>query len=121
MDSFVLFRPKDIVSGDFYWFKDLGDVAIIAAVDCTGHGVPGGFMSMIGNTMLNKVIAELETPKPSDILFNLREGVIKALKQGGGEEESKDGMDMALCMFYKNEMKMEFAGAFNPLYLVRKR
>ncbi len=116
-DTFVLFRPKDIVSGDFYWFKEIEDKAIIAAVDCTGHGVPGGFMSMIGNTMLNKVVNELDLPKPSDILFNLRDGVIKSLNQGG--EESKDGMDMSLCVFHKEKLKVEYAGAFNSLYLVR--
>ncbi len=120
-DAFVFYRPKDIVSGDFYWYGEVEDKQIIAAVDCTGHGVPGAFMSMIGNTILNQIVLRSKITKPSEILFNLRQEVIKALAQSHIEDDSgdtrKDGMDIALCTIEKN--KVEFAGAFNPMILVR--
>ncbi len=117
--TFVLFMPKDIVSGDFYWMHDDGDSLFIAAVDCTGHGVPGAFMSIIGNDSLNKIVREYGITKPSAILDQLNKEVVRALIQRD-EEAISDGMDLSLIVYNKLSGKMEFAGAFNPLYLVRE-
>lgn len=117
-ESFILLKPKDIVSGDFYWFTHRNNVTLVAAVDCTGHGVPGGFMSMIGNTFLNEIVGEKGIMQPDQILNELREKVIHALRQKGDLLESKDGMDIALCAINGN--KLLFSGANNPLWLVRK-
>jgi serine phosphatase RsbU (regulator of sigma subunit) len=115
---FIYYEAKDIVSGDFYWFGKQGNCSIVAAVDCTGHGIPGAFMSMIGNTLLNRLVGENKFTRPAQILFELRKGVIKALGQSG-KLEQKDGMDIALCSIDPHAMKLEFAGAHNPLYIVR--
>lgn len=117
-DTFVLFMPKDIVSGDFYWMYDRGDIQYLAVCDCTGHGVPGAFMSIIGHNSLNKVVREYGIKKPADILDQLNTEVLKALKQRN-EEIINDGMDMALIAFDKKNFILEFAGAYNPLYVVR--
>ena len=117
--SMVLFRPKDIVSGDFYWFSEKADKIIIAAADCTGHGVPGALMSMIGSSLLNEIVNEKGISKPSDILFALKHGVIKALNKHPSADQTKDGMDIALCTIPKKGNVIEFAGANNPLWLVR--
>ncbi len=117
-DSFVFYQPKDIVSGDFYWFSHVNDKIIIAAADCTGHGVPGAFMSMIGNTLLNQIVNEKQITKPSEILRLLHLEIIKSLHQGKDGILSRDGMDIALCSIdYKNN-QLEYAGALNPLYMV---
>lgn len=113
-DAFVLFRPKDVVSGDFYWFAEKNGKRLIAAVDCTGHGVPGAFMSMIGNTFLNEVVDHQGITSPDLVLNELREMTVKSLKQTGGE--SKDGMDLALLCFDDAAGTVEFAGANNPLW-----
>jgi ligand-binding sensor domain-containing protein/serine phosphatase RsbU (regulator of sigma subunit) len=117
-DTFVLFLPKDIVSGDFYWMYDNGDTQFIAACDCTGHGVPGAFMSIIGHNSLNKVVRELGILKPGPILNQLNIEVVKALTQRN-EEIINDGMDMTLIAFNRKKFQLEFAGAYNPLYVVR--
>ncbi|MFI5148753.1 MAG: two-component regulator propeller domain-containing protein [Bacteroidia bacterium] len=119
-DSFILFKPRDIVSGDFYWFSEKNGIAIVTAADCTGHGVPGAFMSMIGNTLLNQIVNEKGVTKPDEILMQLRENIMKSLKQTGAEGENKDGMDIALCSFDLNTHELLFAGANNPLYVVSK-
>jgi len=119
-NAFVYYQPRDIVSGDFYWFAEKGNKKIIAAVDCTGHGVPGAFMSMIGNAMLNEIVLEKGIIKASEILNHLREHIIKSLKQTGADGEQKDGMDISLCVFDKDENKLEFAGANNPLWIVTR-
>jgi serine phosphatase RsbU (regulator of sigma subunit) len=118
-ETFVLFMPKDIVSGDFYWMYDNGDWQFIAVVDCTGHGVPGAFMSIIGHNSLNKVVREYGLTRPSAIVDQLNIEVMKALLQRH-EKAITDGMDLALIAFNKKNFTLEFAGAFNPLYLVRK-
>jgi len=118
-DAFVLFQPRDLVSGDFYWFTEKNDRRLIAAVDCTGHGVPGSLMSMIGITFLNEIVNEKEITQPDIILSELRHRVIKSLKQTGSEGEANDGMDMALISFDDNNNIVEFAGANNPLWLFR--
>lgn len=121
-DSFILFKPRDVVSGDFYWFgtveKNKETYHIIAAADCTGHGVPGAFMSMIGNTILNEIVITKEIINPSDILSQLHTGVRKALKQN--QNTSRDGMDICLCCINMRTLQVTYAGAFNPLWILRK-
>lgn len=121
-DFFVLFRPKDIVSGDFYWMAEQDDRVYLAAIDCTGHGVPGAFMSMIGSSILNKIVKEQGEQETDKILDLLDVGIRKALKQ----EQSKndDGMDLVMCCFHKNTEghinKVSFTGAKNPLFYYKK-
>jgi ligand-binding sensor domain-containing protein/serine phosphatase RsbU (regulator of sigma subunit) len=117
-EAFVLFLPKDIVSGDFYWMYDDGDTKFLAAVDCTGHGVPGAFMSIIGHNSLNKAVREYGLTRPSAILDQLNIEVIKSILQSQ-EKGINDGMDLALIAFDRKKFTLEFAGAYNPLYLVR--
>jgi ligand-binding sensor domain-containing protein/serine phosphatase RsbU (regulator of sigma subunit) len=123
-DSFIFYKPKDIVSGDFYWFKEeegqdgkKGRV-FLAVADCTGHGVPGAFMCMIGSSLLNQIIQENPGIKPAGVLHLLDKGVQYSLKQN--ETDTKDGMDIALCVFDPEKQTMEFSGAMRPMYLVRK-
>jgi ligand-binding sensor domain-containing protein/serine phosphatase RsbU (regulator of sigma subunit) len=119
-DTFILFKPKDIVSGDFYWLDMIGDLEFLAAVDCTGHGVPGAFMSIIGYNSLNKIVKEHKIYKPSDILDRLNYEVTMTLKRTDSEGGAiQDGMDMSLICYNKKTGLLQFAGAFNPLWLVR--
>ncbi len=121
-NSFILFQPRNIVSGDFYWFTHKNGKSIIAAVDCTGHGVPGAFMSMIGNTLLNQIVNEKGVTEPALILNYLNEEVNRSLKQTQQDSQSRDGMDIAICSFYQKnstETLLEYAGANRPLYLIR--
>jgi serine phosphatase RsbU (regulator of sigma subunit) len=123
-DNFIVFEPKDIVSGDFYWFKEVNlpqkNYKVFAAVDCTGHGVPGGFMSMLGISFLNEIVTEFKDELVgSQILNRLREEVKKQLRQTSNNTEVKDGMDMALCAINYDEMKLQFSGANNGLYIIR--
>jgi ligand-binding sensor domain-containing protein/serine phosphatase RsbU (regulator of sigma subunit) len=117
--SFILYKPKDIVSGDFYWFGIKNNKKIIAAVDCTGHGVPGAFMSMIGHNLLNQIINENGITSPSEILNQLNFGVQQALKQHENSE-TRDGMDVCLCVFDDATQKLNYAGAYRPLYIINK-
>jgi len=117
-NHFIMFRPRDIVSGDFYWAFHNDNYVYVAAVDCTGHGVPGAFMSILGITFLNE-IAVLANETPAEILNELRERVKQALHQTGKDNEAQDGMDIALCRIDKKEKRLLFAGAHNPLYVVR--
>ncbi len=118
-EHFVLLKPKDIVSGDFYWVKKINNFLIIAAVDCTGHGVPGAFMSMLGTSFLNETVSKAKFDKANEILERLRKMVKVSLKQTGKDIEQKDGMDMALCILDLDNKEMQYAGAYNPLYLIR--
>lgn len=122
MDSYFMFyKPKDIVSGDFYWvYQTESNKLIVAIVDCTGHGVPGAFMSMIGNSLLNKIIIENKVNDAATILNKLRSGVIKALSQSDKDSQQRDGMDIALMVLDKSNNTIEFAGANNPLWIVTK-
>lgn len=116
--SFVMYKPKDVVSGDFYWFKEAGVKHIFAAIDCTGHGVPGAFMSLVGYNVLNQVTKVFTTP--SSILNNLNRLSAEALRFSlDGNIESRDGMDLALCTFDKETLTLEYAGAFNPVWIFR--
>ncbi len=119
-EHFILFKPRDIVSGDFYWASKVDNKIIFTAADCTGHGVPGAFMSMLGISFLNQIVNEKKITKPNEILDNLRNHIIKALKQNSGEEDSsKDGMDISLTVIDLDTKKVQFAGAFNPIYIVK--
>lgn len=119
-DSFVLYKPKDIVSGDFYWFEELNGKALFAAVDCTGHGVPGAFMSIVGYNLLKQIVSKHQNTQPSFVLDELSKGVSETLHQRNFEEStSKDGMDITFCSFDQKNYELEFAAAFNPLFLVR--
>ncbi len=114
---FVIYKPKDIVSGDFYWIGEIANHKLLAVVDCTGHGVPGAFMSMLGNSLLNQIVNSNHITSPASILTNLHEGISKVLKQE--ETENKDGMDVCLCSFEtteNNQTKVTFAGAKRPVY-----
>jgi ligand-binding sensor domain-containing protein/serine phosphatase RsbU (regulator of sigma subunit) len=120
-DAFVLYLPKDIVSGDFYWFAKRNKKRFIASVDCTGHGVPGAFMSIVGNTLLNEIVTEKNITSPAEILNELHVGVKTALKQSGdSENERRDGMDIALCSLNEEGTMLEYAGANRPLWMFRK-
>lgn len=114
--SFILYMTKDIVSGDFYWFTHFKDFSIIAAVDCTGHGVPGAFMSLIGYNILNKIVNEQKITDPKDILFELNNGILEVLHKNASE--SKDGMDTAICKINHKQHTIEYSGAMRPLWTI---
>jgi serine phosphatase RsbU (regulator of sigma subunit) len=117
-NSFVLFKPKDIVSGDFYWIEKKGDEILFAVVDCTGHGVPGAFLSLIGYNSLNQIVNELNILRPSEILKELNKSVYKTLQNNLSDEHIQDGMDMSICSLNVKTNLLQFAGAYNPLYIV---
>ena len=119
LEHFVLYKPLAIVSGDFYWVNSKDHMHVIIAADCTGHGVPGAFMSMLGVTLLNEIVNEKNIFMPDQILNRLREEVIKSLRQVADEEYVKDGMDEAVFTIYFSSNTLYYAGANNPLYLVR--
>lgn len=114
-EYFVFYKPRDIISGDFYWFSKREDLIFIAAADCTGHGVPGALMSMLGNSFLNEIVNEYHIYNPAEILDLLRLKVIKTLRQR--ETNTKDGMDIAICVINTALREINYAGAFNPVYI----
>ncbi|MBN2663029.1 MAG: SpoIIE family protein phosphatase [Bacteroidales bacterium] len=118
-DFFILFKPRDIVSGDFYWAEEINGKIIHAVADCTGHGVPGAMVSMLGIALLNKITTLEKNICASDILNKLRFELKKSLKQSGQNDENKDGMDIALVVIDTNSMELQFSGAYNSLYLIR--
>ncbi len=120
-NSFILYMPKDIVSGDFYWITEIQDKIFIAAVDCTGHGVPGAFMSIIGYDLLRNITKERKIHKPSEILDYLNKALIELLTKNQMEDDTtvKDGMDISMCVLHKSKGILEYSGAYNPLYIVR--
>lgn len=118
-DHFLLFLPRDVVSGDFYWMVQIGDKKVCAIADCTGHGVPGGFMSMLGTTFLHQIVRSKQTLQTDVILNELRDSVIKSLHQTDKIGSNKDGMDIALYILDETRMELEFSGANNPLIIVR--
>jgi len=120
-EFFVLHKPRDIVSGDFYYCARKEEFIVVAAGDCTGHGVPGALMSIMGVSFLNEILSTRGPIKSSRILNLLRERVMRALHQRGHELENKDAMDMALCVFNPQTNELQYSGANNPLYHVRKR
>ena len=118
-EYFIFFRPRDVVSGDFYWAKKVRNQIIFAVADCTGHGVPGAFMSMLEISFLNEVTRKKETTSPAKALELLRKYTKTALKQIGDKNENKDGMDIALCIIDLKTNVMEYAGAYNSAYIIR--
>ena len=115
-DYFILFRPRDIVSGDFYWGAKKDNMIIIVAADCTGHGVPGAFMSMLGTAFLNEIISDSGKLTSNIILDRLRNKIIEALRQKGERNEARDGMDIALCIINYENNTLQYSGAYNSLY-----
>lgn len=119
-NHFVFYRPKDIVSGDFYWFSRKEDKIFIAAIDCTGHGVPGAFMSLIGYTNLNKIVDEFGVNEPDIILASLDQYVTAALQKNNINSDFKEGMDIALCFLDTRNQILTYSGAYRPLYVYRQ-
>lgn len=117
--SFILYKPKDVVSGDFPWFLKVGDILYIAAVDCTGHGVPGALLSLIGYFLLNDIVRSQNIEDPGMILDLLDEGVTQTLRQDESDSRTKDGMDIALCRIDTKNKAVQFAGAHRPLYIMK--
>jgi serine phosphatase RsbU (regulator of sigma subunit) len=118
-DAFILYLPKDVVSGDFYWFSKKEKLKILVAADCTGHGVPGAFMTVMGNSLLNQIVNEDLITNPADILLELDRQVINTKK--AGKEQVNDGMDMAIVTYNEENHKLQFSGAKNPIYYVRNQ
>jgi len=118
-DNFIFFKPRDIVSGDFYWTEIVDNKIIVVVADCTGHGVPGALMSMLSMTLLNEIIFYEKTVEPAEILEELRQQVKKLLKQTGKSGENQDGLDVSICVFENQNSEMTYAGANNPIYLIR--
>jgi serine phosphatase RsbU (regulator of sigma subunit) len=118
-EHFIFFKPRDIVSGDFYWISQKDHKIILTAADCTGHGVPGSLMSMLGITMLHEIVNEKDIMHSDEILNQLRLSIARTLKQEGKPGEQKDGIDMALVIYDLKEQVLEFSGANNPLYIIR--
>lgn len=120
-ESFILFKPKDVVSGDFYFLASKDDKDVVAVVDCTGHGVPGAFMSLIGKEILDHIVYESGITTPSEILTHLDKGIMHALKQNNDDRlAARDGMDISICSFDKKNNLLTFAGAMRPLFIAKK-
>jgi ligand-binding sensor domain-containing protein/serine phosphatase RsbU (regulator of sigma subunit) len=120
-NSFVFFKPKDIVSGDFYWTERKGDCIFFAAIDCTGHGVPGAFMSIVGYDVLNQAMKEHQQITPAMLLDVLNKGLSERLNQTMDDTRLRDGMDVALCMLNFKTLELQYAGAYNPLFVLRNK
>ncbi len=118
-DYFILWKPREVVSGDFYWLRTIGNKTFLVAADCTGHGVPGAFMSLLGISFLNEIVNAKPYIEAKEILEELRQKVIKALGETGSDSQPKDGMDMALVIIDHDKETMEFSGANNPVYIIR--
>jgi serine phosphatase RsbU (regulator of sigma subunit) len=116
-NSFILYKPKDIVAGDFYWMETSNDLVLFAACDCTGHGVPGAMVSVVCHNALNRAVREFGLTQPAAILDKTAEIVIENFSKS--EEAIKDGMDISLCAYHVKEKKIQWAGANNPLWLIR--
>lgn len=119
-DNFIYYRPKDIVSGDFYYVEEIDNFVVFAAVDCTGHGVPGAMMSVVGYNLLTQAIKLNKITEPAKILSFLDEGVSDTLRQTFGESGVNDGMDLAVCTLNKETLELQYAGAYNPLNYISK-
>ena len=118
-EHFILFKPRDVVSGDFYWISEQREHFYVAAADCTGHGVPGAFMSMLGMALMNDIVNNEPDIDPDELLNGLRNQIILTLHQKGDPGAARDGMDIVVCKIAKDMKKMLFSGANNPLYLIR--
>ena len=120
-NSFIFYQPKSIVSGDFYWMSKKENQVLFSVADCTGHGVPGAFMSMVGSALLNEIVIEHDSSRPQEILNLLRAGVIKSLNKGREEYKISDGMDACLCSLNTDTNVLQFSGAHNSLLIVRTK
>ena len=118
-DNFILNMPKDIVSGDFYWLAEKDGKIVFVVADCTGHGVPGAFMSLLGITLLNDIVNIQGITRSDEIVTKLREGVINSLQQGRKELTTSDGMDISLCVFDPEQNKIQFTGGMNDIIYIR--
>ncbi len=112
------YKPKDIVSGDFYWIKQVKHYIILVSADCTGHGVPGAFMSILGISYLNEIVQRREVTQANQVLNELRKQIKHSLRQTGKKEESRDGIDIALCVIDTKKSTMQYSGAYSPLYII---
>jgi serine phosphatase RsbU (regulator of sigma subunit) len=117
-ETFIFYKPKDIVSGDFYWYSEKEDKIFIALADCTGHGVPGAFMSIIGMDLLNQVVKQQGCEEPDKILYFLNNELREKLRKGKEELILKDSMDIALCIINKKTREVNYSGALIPLFIV---
>jgi serine phosphatase RsbU (regulator of sigma subunit) len=120
-EHFILFKPRDIVSGDFYYFRKIGKKMVFAVADCTGHGVSGAIMSIMANSFLNETLSHRYSLKPNKILDDIRERIKTTLHQAGKYHETQDGMDIALCILDPDTLIMQYAGAYLPVYIIRKK
>ena len=118
-ENFILYKPRDIVSGDFYWIKQVNQYVVLVAADCTGHGVPGAFMSMLGISYLTEIVQRREITQADQVLNELRKQIKYSLRQHGESDEAKDGIDLALCVLDLKNSMMQYSGANNPMYLIR--
>jgi len=118
---FILNKPREIVSGDYYWISQKNNKVIVAVADCTGHGVPGAFMSILGIASLNEIVNKTETIVANEILNQLREQLIKSLRQTGRENETRDGIEISLCVIDFDSKKLQYSGAIRPLYYIRDK
>lgn len=118
--SMVFYKPKDIVSGDFYWVEEIGDEVLFSAVDCTGHGVPGAMMSVIGLKSMTQAVQDKKISQPAELLQYLDIAVNNTLRQSSDANAVKDGMDLALCNINFKTLLLQYAGAFNPVCIIRK-
>jgi serine phosphatase RsbU (regulator of sigma subunit) len=119
-DSFLIFKPRDIVSGDFYWMYLQNNILYIAAADCTGHGVPGAFMSLLGIASLNEIMKSYDSMSASDVLSALKEEIVETLQRGANHVQIRESIDIALVKLNLDTLVLEFAGAYNPLVVIRK-
>ena len=119
-EVFILYKPREIVSGDFYWIKQVNQYLIVVAADCTGHGVPGAFMSMLGMSFLTEIVQRREITQANQVLNEMRHQIKHSLRQHGHPDETKDGIDMALCIIDEKTRMMQYAGANNPLYIIKE-
>lgn len=117
-ENFIFYKPKEIVSGDFYWVKQINHYILVVSADCTGHGVPGAFMSMLGISYLNEIVQRREITQANQVLNELRKEIKHSLRQTGKKEGSRDGIDMALCVIDTLNNTMQYAGAYSPLYII---
>jgi len=118
-ENFIFYKPRDIVSGDFYWIKQVNMSIVLVAADCTGHGVPGAFMSMLGISYLDEIVQRREITQANQVLNELRNQIKHSLRQHGQRDESRDGIDLALCVFDLKNREMQYSGANNPLYIIK--
>ena len=118
--SFVFYKPKDILSGDFYWIEQKGDLVFVAAADCTGHGVPGALISIVNCNLLNKAVLEKDLTNPADILNYVNHQLTLALHQTFQESSVKDGMDISLCVLNTKTLELNYSGANNPIYIIHQ-